>query len=88
MFCRLVKVVIMPLGSLFDGQKSFHSNNVVRNVRKILENGGSIPLVFPRYELGFEYNINHTLMQERRLQMIVLVITPSFERDIDFLTFK
>ena len=58
MFRRLVKVAMMPLGSLFDGQKSFHSNQVVRNVCKILENGGSLPLVFPRYELGFEYNIN------------------------------
>ena len=56
LFRRLVKVAMMPLGSLLDGQNSFHSSHLERNVRKILENGGSLPLVFPRYELGFIYN--------------------------------
>jgi len=45
-----------------DGSKSssstrnFHANHIENNVRSILENGGSLPLVFPRYELGFSYS--------------------------------
>lgn len=65
MFRQLVKVAMMPLGSLLGGKDSVHSNHVERNVQKILGSGGSLPLVFPRFELGYSYNpddvtkINH-----------------------------
>lgn len=56
MFHQLVKVAMMPLGSLLtDANDSIHAIHVEKNVRKILESGGSLPLVFPRYELGFSY---------------------------------
>lgn len=60
MFRRLVRVAMMPLASLLKGsegsQYAFHANHVERNVRSILKSGGSLPLVFPRYELGFSYD--------------------------------
>ncbi|KAL3790414.1 hypothetical protein HJC23_013586 [Cyclotella cryptica] len=60
-FRRLVRVAMMPLGSLLSesggGNHSFHASHVERNVRSILESGGSLPLVFPSYELGFRYNL-------------------------------
>ncbi len=37
------------------GVPSSHASRIERNVRGILERGGSLPLVFPRYELGFSY---------------------------------
>ncbi|KAL7482763.1 hypothetical protein ACHAW6_008418 [Cyclotella cf. meneghiniana] len=59
-FRRLVRIAMMPLGSLLSKSNSvnhsFHANRVERNVRSILESGGSLPLVFPSYELGFSYN--------------------------------
>lgn len=59
MFWRLVGVAMAPLGSLVSprnsGGSSFHADRVERNVRSILERGGSLPLVFPRFELGFSY---------------------------------
>ena len=61
MFRQLVQVAMMPLGSLTSSlqqttTKSFHANHIEKNVRLILESGGSLPLVFPRYELGFAYD--------------------------------
>ncbi|KAL3776064.1 hypothetical protein ACHAWO_003710 [Cyclotella atomus] len=59
MFRQLVKVAMMPLGSLLGDQNSIHANHVESNVKKILESGGSLPLVFPRFELGFSYNLDN-----------------------------
>jgi hypothetical protein len=56
MFRQLVKIAMMPLGSLLGDQNSIHANRVESNVRRILKSGGSLPLVFPRFELGFSYN--------------------------------
>ena len=60
MFRKLVQVAMMPLGSLCskhsEGGKSLHADHIEKNVRSILESGGSLPLVFPRYELGFSYD--------------------------------
>ncbi|KAL9182180.1 hypothetical protein ACHAXT_012832 [Thalassiosira profunda] len=58
MFRRLVNVAMMPLGSLVSSSRSFHAEHIEKNVRSILESGGSLPLVFPRYELGFSYSID------------------------------
>ncbi|KAL7526198.1 hypothetical protein ACHAXR_001372 [Thalassiosira sp. AJA248-18] len=63
-FRRLVRVAMMPLGSLISSQnsggRSLHADHIEQNVRSILEGGGSLPLVFPRYELGFSYSPNDT----------------------------
>lgn len=70
MFRRLVSVAMMPLGSMVSsssieryagvqgGGRALHADHIERNVRSILEGGGSLPLVFPRYELGFSYDPN------------------------------
>jgi len=55
MFRQLLKVAMLPLSSLTEDGNSIHANHVTKNVQKILEKGGSLPLVFPRYELGFSY---------------------------------
>jgi hypothetical protein len=71
MFRNLVKLAMMPLGSLLPSSSrdersssssstlsmpySFHANHIKSNVQKILQGGGSLPLVFPRYEIGFSY---------------------------------
>jgi 2-polyprenyl-6-methoxyphenol hydroxylase-like FAD-dependent oxidoreductase len=72
MFRNLVKLAMMPLGSLLPSSSndelsssssstslsmpySFHANHIKSNVQKILRGGGSLPLVFPRYEIGFSY---------------------------------
>ena len=60
MFKRLVKVAMSPLRSLAPiensgGTLSFHAKKIEKNVKAILENRGSLPLVFPMYELGLSY---------------------------------
>jgi len=55
MFRRLVHVAMMPLASLTSLNSSLHANHIERNVQSILESGGSLPLVFPKYEIGFSY---------------------------------
>ena len=62
MFKNLVKVAMSPLKSLTSvesstgGALSFHVKQIEQNVMSILENRGSLPLVFPKYELGFSYS--------------------------------
>ena len=72
MFRNLVTIAMMPLGSLLPSSSkdersssstlsmphSFHANHLRSNVQKILQSGGSLPLVFPRYEIGFSYESN------------------------------
>ena len=60
MFRRLVQVAMMPLGSLCSESQSLHADHIEKNIKSILESGGSLPLVFPRFELGFSYNTNET----------------------------
>jgi 2-polyprenyl-6-methoxyphenol hydroxylase-like FAD-dependent oxidoreductase len=60
MFKRLVMVAMSPLRSLAPiensgGALSFHATRIEKNVNGILEKRGSLPLVFPMYELGFSY---------------------------------
>ena len=56
MFRRLVRVAMMPLASLTSSNSSFHATHIERNVQSILKSGGSLPLVFPKFEIGFSYN--------------------------------
>lgn len=65
MFRQLLKVAMLPLASLTEGRNSIHATHVGKNVHKILEKGGSLPLVFPLYELGFSYteDSNHESMK-------------------------
>ena len=75
MFRNLVTIAMMPLGSLLPSSSnderssssstlsmpySFHANHIKSNVQKILQSGGSLPLVFPRYEIGFSYESNRS----------------------------
>lgn len=53
MFRRLVRVAMMPLASLASLKSSLHANHIEKNVQSILESGGSLPLVFPKFEIGF-----------------------------------
>jgi len=75
MFRKLVSVAMMPLGSLVSspksggmqsGRHSFHADHIEKNVMSILKSGGSLPLVFPRYELGFSYNPNRNVTTSER----------------------
>jgi hypothetical protein len=62
-FRGLVRAAMSPLGGLLadpaaaggDRLSSFHADRIEANVRRILESGGSLPLVFPRFEMGFSY---------------------------------
>jgi len=71
MFRKLVSVAMMPLKSLCASNESaslrVHADHIEKNVQSILERGGSLPLVFPRYELGFSYiNPNNNGTRESR----------------------
>jgi len=70
MFRKLVRVAMMPLGSLCSSptisSSRLHADHIQNNVRSILESGGSLPLVFPRYELGFWYGSDNTSRPERK----------------------
>lgn len=74
MFRQLINAAMMPLGSLvsfcrsgeMQGGRSFHANHLKKNVWSILESGGSLPLVFPSFELGFYYDPNDSINQEGR----------------------
>ena len=56
MFRRLVRVAMMPLASLASSNSSLHATHIERNVQSILKSGGSLPLVFPKFEIGFSYD--------------------------------
>ena len=64
MFRRLVRVAMMPLASLTSLKSSIHANHVERNVQTILKKGGSLPLVFPKYEIGFSYDHDSQLEKQ------------------------
>jgi 2-polyprenyl-6-methoxyphenol hydroxylase-like FAD-dependent oxidoreductase len=54
-FANLVQTAMWPLSSLAD-PSSFHARHLTKNVRSILEQGGGLPLLFPKLELGFGYD--------------------------------
>ena len=64
MFRQLVRVAMMPLSSLASLKSSLHANHIEKNVRAILESGGSLPLVFPKYEIGFSYGLRSSKVEQ------------------------
>ena len=54
-----VKAAMMPLSNLAR-RNNFFSNRIIRDIRQILLSGGGLPLLFPRYEVGFNYNMSST----------------------------
>jgi hypothetical protein len=55
MFRAAVKAAMLPLVNL-QNEGNFYGDTIVKNVRKILSSGGGLPLIFPRYEIGFSYD--------------------------------
>lgn len=54
MFQNLLETATFPLSALKNPSNP-HARLVTRNVRKILKQGGGLPLLFPKFELGFGY---------------------------------
>ena len=59
-FETALKTAMKPLSSL-GAKGSVYGNLITQRVRHILESGGGLPLLFPRYEIDFSYNINDCL---------------------------
>ena len=55
MFQTLLETAMWPLSAL-GNPSNLHAKHVTQNVRRILKQGGGLPLLFPKYELGFGYN--------------------------------
>ncbi len=62
-FEAAVKAAMLPLSNLSRDDNMF-SSTVSRNIRRILESGGGLPLLFPRYEIGFSYDEALSLLDE------------------------
>lgn len=59
-FSGLLRTALAPLASLRrEGKQdsSWHAKHVTSNLRSILQKGGGLPLLFPKYELGFGYGV-------------------------------
>jgi 2-polyprenyl-6-methoxyphenol hydroxylase-like FAD-dependent oxidoreductase len=54
-FAAAVSTAMLPLTNLASAG-NLYGKHVKRNVRKILESGGGLPLLFPRFEIGFSYD--------------------------------
>lgn len=59
-FNAAVSVAMTPLINL-TRRGNLYGENIVKNVRKILKSGGGLPLLFPRYEIGFSYDCHDEL---------------------------
>jgi 2-polyprenyl-6-methoxyphenol hydroxylase-like FAD-dependent oxidoreductase len=57
MFHSLVETAMWPLNAL-QNPSNLYAQHVTNNVRHILRQGGGLPLLFPKYELGFGYGDN------------------------------
>jgi len=53
-FQKAVDTAMIPLANLAK-EGNWHGDRITRNVRRILKSGGGLPLLFPRYEIGFGY---------------------------------
>ncbi len=59
-FGTAVTTAMMPLSNLAkDG--NIYGGHIVRNVRNILQSSGGLPLLFPRFEIGFSYDASQSL---------------------------
>lgn len=54
MFSGLLRTALAPLQSLREGT-NLYSRHVTSQLRSILQQGGGLPLLFPKYELEFGY---------------------------------
>lgn len=54
MFSGLLRTALAPLQSLREGS-NLYSRHVTSQLRSILQQGGGLPLLFPKYELEFGY---------------------------------
>jgi 2-polyprenyl-6-methoxyphenol hydroxylase-like FAD-dependent oxidoreductase len=54
-FTTAVKTAMLPLTKL-GSIGNIYGDSIAKNVRKILESGGGLPLLFPRFEIGFSYD--------------------------------
>jgi 2-polyprenyl-6-methoxyphenol hydroxylase-like FAD-dependent oxidoreductase len=53
-FTGLLQTALAPLKALKD-LSTLHARHVTSRLRSILQRGGGLPLLFPKYELGFGY---------------------------------
>jgi 2-polyprenyl-6-methoxyphenol hydroxylase-like FAD-dependent oxidoreductase len=56
MFSSLLKTALQPLASL-KNEANLYAQHVTHNIRRILQQGGGLPLLFPKYELGYCYGM-------------------------------
>lgn len=54
-FGAAVKAAMLPLTNL-EQRGNLYGDVIEKNVRRILSSGGGLPLIFPRYEIGFSYH--------------------------------
>ena len=54
-FQSFFKTALLPLSMLRDRPSSPYSQLITRNLRKVLQSGQGLPLLFPRNEIGFSY---------------------------------
>jgi 2-polyprenyl-6-methoxyphenol hydroxylase-like FAD-dependent oxidoreductase len=64
-FSSALKVALAPLKALKNGN-TFHSRHMASRVRAILQKGGGLPLLFPRYELDYTANYTSSCTNEDR----------------------
>jgi 2-polyprenyl-6-methoxyphenol hydroxylase-like FAD-dependent oxidoreductase len=64
MFQSLLETAMWPLSTL-QNPSNIHARHVTNNVRHILRQGGGLPLLFPKFELGFGYGDNDTSSADR-----------------------
>lgn len=57
MFQSLLETAMWPLSAL-ETPSNIHAQHVTNNVRHLLRQGGGLPLLFPKFELGFGYGDN------------------------------
>ena len=59
MFDTLYETALRPLAWLSDRQSTYR-RHIRSRIRRLLEKGAGLPLLFPRHEVLFEYALSHT----------------------------
>lgn len=59
-FAAAVSTAMLPLTNLASAG-NLYGEHIAQNVRNILESGGGLPLLFPRFEIGFSYDPTENL---------------------------
>lgn len=60
MFQMAYETALLPLSNLQLYNENFIGREITKRIRSILAQGGGLPLVFPRYEIGFSYQNEQT----------------------------